>query len=232
MAGLLDVNFKAKGQGADIQSIAGDGTFEVKDAKLKDLNVLQAVLDKISFIPNFSTSMKANLSESYQAKLNSPDTVIHKVSGIFTLAGATIEIDPVRIAADEFVFDGKVQANLDQSYAINGAVKITDELSSIMGQALEEVAYLYDANNQISLPVHITGQGNQFPAIAVKQSAVDLGKNAARQHGKKELGRLLDKALGVPQNTTGPQSGQDATGTGPTSPGAEIIGGYLDKVFK
>jgi hypothetical protein len=70
-----------------MKSIVGDGSFDVKDGKLKDLNVLKAVLDKISFIPNFSSSIVANLSESYQAKLNSPDTAINKVSGTFTLTG-------------------------------------------------------------------------------------------------------------------------------------------------
>lgn len=193
IAGLLGAGLKIKGQGADFKSIVGDGNFEVKDAKLKDFNVLKTILDKISLIPNFSSSIAANLSEKYQAKLNSPDTAINKVSGTFTLIGGNIGIDPVNVESDEFVFSGKAQTNLEQSYAIDGAFKITAELSAIMRQALEEVAYLYDANNNISLPVHMSGQGSQKPVIAVKQSVVDLGQNAVRNEGKNSWGTFWIK---------------------------------------
>lgn len=232
VAGLVDASFKAKGQGADIQSIVGDGKFEVKDAKLKDFNVLKAILDKISLIPNFSSSIVANLSEKYQIRLNSSDTMINKVSGVFTLAGGNISIDPVSVESDEFVFSGKAQTNFEQSYTIDGAFKITTELSVIMRQALEEVAYLYDANNNISLPVHMSGQGSQKPVIAVKQSALDLGQNAARNEGKKQLGKILDKALGVSHEMPAQQQIQDAPPESQQSPGEQIIGGILDKVFK
>lgn len=232
VAGLLEANLKTKGQGADMKSIVGDGSFDVKDGKLKDLNVLKAVLDKISFIPNFSSSIVANLSESYQAKLNSPDTAINKVSGTFTLTGGNIGIDPVNVESDEFVFSGKAQMNLEQSYMIDGAFKITTQLSAIMRQALEEVTYLYDANNNISLPVHMSGQGSQKPVIAVKQSALDLGKNAARNEGKKQLGQILDKALKIPYDSQPQLQDPAAPSQSQSSPGEQIIGGIFDKVFK
>ncbi len=232
VAGLLEANLKTKGQGAGMKSIVGGGSFDVKDGKLKDLNVLKAVLDKISFIPNFSSSIVANLSESYQSKLNSPDTAINKVSGSFTLAGGNIGIDPVNVESDEFIFSGKAQTNLQQSYTIDGAFKITTEFSSLMRQALEEVTYLYDANNNISLPVHISGQGSQKPVIAVKQSALDLGQNAARNEGKKQLGQILDKALGVPHDSQTQSQEPNVPSQSQPSPGQQIIGGILDKVFK
>ena len=122
--------------------------------------------------------------------------------------------------------------NLEQSYMIDGAFKITTQLSAIMRQALEEVTYLYDANNNISLPVHMSGQGSQKPVIAVKQSALDLGKNAARNEGKKQLGQILDKALKIPYDSQPQLQDPAAPSQSQSSPGEQIIGGIFDKVFK
>jgi hypothetical protein len=232
VVGVVFANFKAKGQGADIKSMAADGSFEVKQAKLKDLNVLKTVLDKISFIPDLAARLKAKLPENYKAKLDDKDTGINEVSGSFNLNGGNILVDPIAVKADEFVFEGKSSVNFEQAYTLDGAFKITQELSAIMGQSTEELTYLYDADNNISLPVHISGKGSQMPVISVMQSALDLGKNAARNEGKKELGKILDKALGIPRDSQNQEQGQDPAMPRQESPGEQIIGGILDKVFK
>ncbi len=232
VSGLVFGNLKAKGQASDIKSIAGDGNFEVKQAQLKDLNVLKTVLEKISFIPHLASDMETKLPEKYQAKLKSNDTSVNKVTGAFTLADGHIVLDPISVEADEFVLNGKSQADFDQSYTFDGAFKITSELSAIMGQSSEELTYLYDTDNNISLPVHISGKGSQMPAISIVQSALDITKNAARNEGKKELGKILDKALGIPRDSQNQPQNQDPSLQHQESPGAQIIGGILDKVFK
>ncbi len=232
VGGVVFANFKAKGHGADLKSIVGDGTFEVKEAKLKDLNVLKEVLDKISFIPDLAARVEAKLPENYKAKLDDKDTQIHEVTGTFNLTGGNILVDPIAVKADEFVFEGKSNVNFEQAYTLDGAFKITRELSAIMGQSTEELTYLYDTDNNISLPVHISGKGSQMPVISILQSALDLGKNAARNEGKKELGKILDKALGIPRDSQNQEQGQDPSMPRQESPGEQIIGGILDKVFK
>ncbi len=232
VGGSVFANFKAKGQGADIKSMAADGSFEVKQAKLMDLNVLKTVLDKISFIPDLASRIEAKLPENYKVKLDDKDTQINEVSGTFNLNSGNILVDPIAVKADEFVFEGKSNVNFEQVYTLDGAFKITRELSAIMGQSTEELTYLYDADNNISLPVHISGKGSQTPVISVMQSALDLGKNAARNEGKKELGKILDKALGIPRDSQNQQQAQDPSTLRQESTGEQIIGGILDKVFK
>ncbi len=232
IAGLVFGNLKAKGQGADLNSIVSDGNFEVKEVKLKDINVLKIVLDKIAFIPNISSRIEAKLPENYKAKLNDKDTAINKVSGTFALVGGNIVLEPITVQADEFVFSGKSQATFDQTYSLDGAFKITNELSRIMGESSEELIYLYDADNNISLPVHISGKGGQMPMVAVSQSVMDLGKNAVRTEAKKELGKILDKALGFPQDSQSPQQGEDSPEQGQQSATQQIIGDVLNKILK
>ncbi len=230
--GLLSANIKAKGQGANMNSIDGEGNFDVKEAKLKNLNVFKTILEKISVIPNLTSRIEANIPEQYKAKLESQDTQINNVSGTFGVTSGQIVFDPLVVEADEFILSGKSQAAFDQTYSVDGAFKITAELSKIMGDSAEELKYLYDSESHISLPVHITGQGSQKPSINVIQSALDLIKNAVRQQGKKELGKILDKALGIPQSSQPPAEEGDTPSQSQESPGSQIIGGILNKILK
>jgi len=229
--GLVSANIKATGQRADLNSIIGDGQVEVKDAKLKDFNVLKEVLNKMAFIPNLSERVQAKLPEKYLTKLEDKDTSFTKLAGTIAISAGHLVVQPLAIEADEFTLDGNVQAGFDQSYAFDGSFKITPELSAIMGDSTEELKYLYDANSLISLPIHVTGQGANAPTIAVTQSLVELGKNAARTQAKKELNRVFNKVLGGSSESQelAPEGSESAP---QENPGEKIIGGILDKVFK
>lgn len=233
--GLVFGNFNAQGQGADINSINGDGNFEVKEARLKDFNVLKELLNKISFFPNVSSRIESSLTGKYKEKLGNKDTEIKKISALCVISKGLIFIDPVSIEADEFIFSGKSQASFDQKYSLDGAFKIPEELSLAMASGVSEMQYLFDANNNISLPVHITGQGSQAPVISLAQTAIDIGKNVLRNEGKKELEKVLNKVLGAGQQSA-PANSQSQYPAEPSqdqnSPASEMINNIFKKVFK
>ena len=233
--GLVFGNIKAKGETADPNSITGDGNLEVKEAKLKDLNVLKTVLDKISFLPAVSSRIETKLPEKYKQKLKNKDTEIKKITAPMAIAGGATVLDPISVEADEFIFLGKCKAGFDQKYALDGKVKIPMELSLAMGEGIEELKYLYDENSNISLPVHVTGKGPDVPVVAVTQTAIDMGRNVMRNEGKKQLEKALNKVLGVEENTTSSDI-QNQPGTPPSqgqkSSGSQIIDGIFDKIFK
>jgi hypothetical protein len=154
---------------------------------------------------------------------------------MLVIANGLATIDPVSVEADEFVFGGKCLAGFDQKYTLDGAVKIPTELSAAMVQGVAELQYLYDKDNNISLPIHVVGQAGQAPAISVTQTAIDMGKNAIRNEGKQQLEKILNKVLGgeeqpATSDTQGQQPAQGTTLEKP-SPASDIIDGILDKVF-
>lgn len=233
--GLVFGKLNAQGQGADTNSITGEGNFEVKQAKLKDLNVLKTVLDKISFLPNASSRIEASLPEKYKDKLNNKDTEINTITAPCKISNGVIVLDPISVEADEFVLSGKSQAGFDGKYALDGAFKIPAELSTAMVAGVPEMQYLFDEDKNISLPVHVSGQGGQVPAISVTQTAIDMGKNAIRNEGKKQLEKILNKALGTGEQPTSSDSQtQQPAGTSQdqTSPAGEIIDNLFKKILK
>lgn len=233
--GLVYGSLKAQGSGADINSITGNGNFEVKEAKLKDFNVLKTLLDKISFLPDVASRVEAKLADKYKEKLNNKDTDIRKILVVCLVSKGMALLEPVSVEADEFIFSGKSQAGFDQKYSLDGTFKIPEELSSAMVNGVAEMQYLFDENNNISLPVHITGQGSGQPVISVTQTALDMGKNVLRNEGKKELGKFLDKVLGTGQQTAPAEPGSQQpaeTSQGQGSAASEIIDSIFKKVFK
>jgi hypothetical protein len=236
--GLIAGAVKASGRAADMTSIAGDGNLEVTDAKLKDMNVLKMVLDKISFLPDVAARVEAGLPEKYKEKLKSQDTEIQKVSTSFLISQGVIKLDPVLVQAEEFVFSGVCTAGFDQTYALDGSVKIPAELSLAMANGVEELKYLYDENSTISLPVRVTGKGGGVPAVAVTQMAIDMGKNILRTEGTRQLEKLLNKAIGgntPPENVQDPAEQDAPLPDEPTpakSPESQIIDGIFNSIFK
>jgi uncharacterized protein involved in outer membrane biogenesis len=228
VAGLLNANVKAQGQVANLNSITGDGQVEIKEAKLKDLNVLKLVLDKIAVIPNLSEKVKGSLPEKYTKKLEDKDTAINKVAATITIAAGAINVNPIDVEADEFMFNGQCQADFAQKYALTGAFMIPQELAAAMVQGVPELQYLLDVNGNISFPLRVSGQGGAIPSVT--PDVGNLMKNAVINKGKAELGRVLHKVLGGKDNAADSQTGTQQNGE--KSPEQQLIDGVFGTIFK
>ncbi len=233
--GLVFGSLKAQGQGSDINLISGEGNIEIKQAKLKDFNVLKTMLDKMSFFPNAPSRIETALAEKYKEKLNNKDTDIKKISALCVFSKGMVFIDPVSIEADEFIFSGKSQAGFDRKYSLDGNFKIPAELSAAMVQGVAEMRYLFDENNNISLPVHVVGQGSFKPVIVLTQTAVELGRNVLLNEGKIELEKALIRVLGegqesVPSDAKSQQPKEAPQAEGTSVP--QIVDDIFNKVFK
>jgi hypothetical protein len=221
VSGLAAGNFKAAGHADDLKSIKADGVFTVKPVTLKNFNILKTVLEKISFLPNASEGIKNGLSNKYAKKLESPDTEINSAVFTYAFSQGTVHLEPVSIDADEFIFSGKADADLAQAYTVEGNVTIPAELSAAMAKGVDELKYLYDDKNSITIPVYVKGQGAQAPKVEVTRTAAQLTKSVAVNKGAEALGKLINKYTG----------GDNASGE-ENNNGSEVIKGILNKILK
>lgn len=235
--GLVTGQLKARGQGKDLNSITGEGDLQIQQAKLKDLNVLKTVLDKISFLPNVASRVEENLPERYKEKLNNKDTDISKLSTGIVISQGILALEPALVQADEFMFSGKCLMEFDARYSLDGDFKIPAELSAAMAKGVAELEYLYDTEGNISLPIHVTGKGPERPTFAVTQTAIDMGKNAIRSEGKKQIKKALDKIFGAEESPAPDQGSPESPA--PAQPSQEqqsspsdVIGDIFDNIFK
>lgn len=202
--GLVFGDIELTGEGFDantaLSKLNGNGTFEIKEGQLIDINVLKMVLDKLSFVPNLAAALEAGLSERFKENLRKKDTAITSFKTVIGISNASVVIQSMNMEAETFHFQGSGTAGFDQTYSFDGSFMIPQDLSSHMITAVPEMEYLLDEARQIRFPLKVSGKGASVSFMPdVKQIGIGVIKQKARQ----ELEKVLDKVLGIER------SGQD-----------------------
>lgn len=232
--GLISSSLKLKGQGFSPEALksnlSGEAVASVVQAKLKDMNLLRAVLDKISIIPGLAQRVEAGLPERYRQKLAKQDTEISDIKMPMTIENGRVVVKDVVMEADEFIFNCSGEIGFDSAYALQGLFLIPQELSASMVAQVSELQYFLNDDKQIYVPLKILGKGGK-PQLVVDIEY--LAKRLLMNQAKQQLFKALDKAIGTkgqaPDTTGGDTSQPD---TNQKSTGEEIIGNILDSIFK
>ncbi len=238
--GLVSGKIKLNGQGFSPEALksalSADALLSVIQARLKDINVLRTVLDKISVIPGLAQRVEEGLSQRYKEKLTQKDTAISDISLPVSLKNGNITVDNISLGADEFLFNGSGQAGLDSSYSIEGLFLIPQELSASMGMQVSELQYLFNNDKQISIPLKISGKAGE-PKFSV--DAEYIAEKLLKDQLKQQIFKALDKALGTEEQTpTETQQNTPATQENIQQPDAkkptteDIVTDVLDSIFK
>jgi hypothetical protein len=211
--GVASGQIKFKGRGFSTEalqsSLSGKADISVTKAKLKDLNILRAVLDKISVIPRLAQKMEDNLPDRYKQKLADKDTILSDIKLPITIENGRFLLKDIVFGADEFLFNGWGESGFDGFYSLEGSFLIPVDLSAAMVTAAPELQYLLDDNKQIYIPLKILGKAGEIKFnVDAEYIAQHILVNQARQ----QLYRVFDKAVGTKEQTPG-QTEQNATAT-------------------
>lgn len=224
--GAASLDLQVSGKLSEQDTLVGKGQLDIEKVYLRGFNVLKAILDKISFLPNAGDNVQAKLTPAYQDELKSPDTAIKKIYAEISLADKKLNVDPLQVEADDFIFKGKSDSGFDLKYDITGTVQIPADLSNAMAAGLSGMKYLYDDKNQITIPVYAAGEGAKAPAIEVTKTTLDMTKKIAQNVVKEQLGKALLKAAGI--SSGGDSSTQDQGGD---NSGGANTGQVVDSIF-
>jgi hypothetical protein len=214
--GVTSGKVKLKGAGFDPEalksSLSGTMDFAVTKAKLKDINILRAVLDKISVIPGLSEKIEEKLPEKFKEKMAQKDTLLSDFNMPLLVENGSLVINDAVVGADEFVFKGKGKAGFSGAFSLEGAFFVTQELSAAMVSAVEELQYLLNEDKQIYIPLKISGKA--AGELKLKVDGEYIAKKLLTEQGTQQLFKALDKVL-APKEKDQQPSGQN------TAPGQQ-----------
>jgi len=233
--GVVLSRITLKGQGFSSQALSsnlsGEGKISISKAKLKDINVLHTVLDKISVIPGLAEKFEANLPEHYQQKLIQKDTVFSDIELPITVENGRLLIKDTVVATDEFLFKGRTEVGFDSVFSLEGSFLIPPELSSSMVATIPEMQYLLNQDQQIFIPLKVSGKSGQIQFMV---DAEYIAKKLLANQAKTQLWKVLDKAIGGKKPDT--ESSADPNAPQPPSDKKsateELVDSVLDAVFK
>jgi hypothetical protein len=196
--GLIAGKIRVKGKGLDPQTItsnlSGDADISITKAKLKDINVLRLVLDKISFLPGLAQKLEAGLPEKYRQKLSQQDTALSDIKLPVLIENGRLIIKDAVFGAEGFMFKGKGEASFDAAYSLEGSFLVPQDLSAAIVGEVPEMQYLLDDYKQIYIPLKISGKAGE-PEFNV--DAEYIAKRLLAQQAQKQISNLLDKILGT-----------------------------------
>jgi hypothetical protein len=159
------------------------------------------VLDKITVIPVLAQKVEAGLPERFKQKLAQEDTALSDIRLLVILVNGRLAVNNATIGADEFIFNGSADVGFDSTYTVEGSFLIPQELSAGMITQVPELQYLLNTDNQIYVPLKVSGRAGQ-PNFIV--DAGYIAKQLLMNQAKQQLFKALDKAIGRNEQTPNP----------------------------
>ncbi|MDD2703510.1 MAG: AsmA-like C-terminal region-containing protein, partial [Candidatus Omnitrophica bacterium] len=194
--GLVSGVIQGDGKGFDPNVLPATmnaaGNLEIKEGRLVDMNVFKMVLDKLAFIPDLSGILEANLPGQYKEKLKQKDTMITSLKLNASLSNGSINIQPIAMEAEGFLFEGTGTVGLDQNYYLNGSFVILQDMASRMVESVSELKLLQDETQQIRFPLKVSGKGKSVSFIPDVQG---LGVTVIKNKASEELQKIFDKVF-------------------------------------
>ncbi len=232
-AGSLTAAVNVKNFSSLVETLTADGSFDVKDGKLVNVNIIKLVLGKLSFLPNLSESVEKNLSEKVKARLIKEETLIQKAEMSFKLKNA-VAIVRVDVGAEDFIFSGNGDVDLRQNMNFRSFAELGKELSSSIIESVPDLKALLGEQGQIHIPFK-PYQG-KLADFRLYPDIGDLGQKVIKEKGKDELEKAIFKALKIKDIQQSPSSTGDpgtATEGDPSAqPEKVIIENILNNIFK
>lgn len=237
--GLISGNFELKGEGFDpdaaLSKLSANGSAEIKEGQLTNINILKMAIDKLTFIPNLSAALEAGLPENLKNSLRKKDTAITSLKIKIEVSDGKVAMQPINIESDSFNFQGSGKVGFDQAYFLNGSLTVPQELSAKMIAAVPQMEYLADQNKQIRFPLKVSGKG---ASVSFMPDVKQIGTSAIQQKGRQELEKVLDKILGKESPTeAGAQTdsispAEAQTSSDKASGKKQIIDAVVGTIFK
>ncbi|MBF0490515.1 MAG: AsmA family protein [Candidatus Omnitrophica bacterium] len=217
------------------KNLKGDGILKLSDGKIEKLNILDALLGKLNFIPGLGNQLSSSLSDSVKNKLGSDTTILDKAESKIKIQDKVVSIIDGDVESKIFSITAQGTVGFDSSVAIDVNIYLAQDLSADLIKSAQPLSGLLDSQQRLHIPGKVSGQGS---SVQFKPQVDDITKKAAVAAGSEQLGRILDKNPGI-KNILNQVLGSDEKTTDSSS-GAqpqeksskELINNVLNKFLK
>jgi len=200
--GKVSVQLSAQAEGLAPEqlksSLTGHGKFALLEGRLKDINILKSVLDKMTALPAvggvyIGEEIINRLPESYTDRLKMKDTIIDNCETGLQFVNGAVQFNDFNIQTSGIRVGLNGQIDLDQNIELDGQATLDQELSSNIVESQETFAYLLNENKEIAIP--LTSYKGKLAQLKILPDFKDFVKNALVNKGKQELRNVIFKAL-------------------------------------
>jgi hypothetical protein len=196
--GKLTADLHATGASAEsiTRSLAGSITAQVDGGVIKDVNLVNEVLERVSGLPRMGNLLSDNVKRKYAHLFAEQDTRFETLRAPLRIADARISTDDLAVIATNYGIRAKGWVAFDREADVSGIFALSAQFSSDIVADVKEARYIVDGAGQLAVPFRLRGRlGEATPRPELDQLLQKLGRAAT--HGA--AANLLQDLLGGKQ---------------------------------
>jgi AsmA protein len=209
MAGRLDGDLTLAGAGRDWEairpSLRGGGRVDVRNGVLRDVNLADAVLGRLTGLPGLTALVPRDVRERYPEGFSTGDTRFEELGGTVRIADDRATSDDLALRARDYSVLGKGFTTLDGRVDLTATLVASERLTGDIVRGVKEARWVTNQAGRVAVPFRLTGTlprlrvlpDTGFVTQAVGRGLVDKGVGALRDalDGGKKKGKGDTDAL-------------------------------------
>ena len=191
--GQLNVKARLWGEsknGAALQdSLQGEGTAQVRGGSLKNYNLVERVLTKITGLPGVPNLISSRMPTRYNTLFQRRDTLFETLGATFSVQQGRIYSEDLHLATPDYSISAEGWVGFDKTMKWNATLAMSPQFTRDLMQEHRNVRYMVDRQGRLAVPFRLEGT---LPYVQAKPDLQGLAETIQRGL----LQRGVERALG------------------------------------
>jgi hypothetical protein len=224
LEGRLDADLTLTGAGETWEVIQrrlkGNGRADIKDGKLKGINVAESVLGGATGIAGLSVLAPAKVQKKFPALFGTEDTVFEQCGGSVRIGDGRVATDDLLLRARDYDVRGRGWFSFENQVDFTATLVASQALSTEVIGEVAPTKFLANPAGRLEIPFRFAGV---LPKVRPQPDASVLARVVEGALVGEGLDRLLGGGKGKGKGTAG-AGGAGAAGQAPAGGGATAGG--------
>lgn len=158
LAGSAQVALDLRSTGLALPKLTGTLTADIRDGALKDFNLVNEVLGRVTGLPRIGNLISANVKPKYGRLFTAKETEFKTLHGSFQIADQRMHTNDLAIIATDYGVRATGWLGFDRQVDLSGTLAMSKRFSDDVVADLKEAKYLLDASGQLAVPFRLRGK--------------------------------------------------------------------------
>jgi hypothetical protein len=174
-----------------LPTMKAEGVLEAESIKLKDVNLIKVIFEKIAMIPNIGERVIQNLPEATRNRLEIKETEFKQIQAPFSIEQGQVNVNRLKVMNPDFEFSALINYDLSGAkIKISPELKLSPELSKNLISGTEELRLLVE-NNDEKINVPLTEYAGHVNDLRIYPDIEKMTKQVFINKGKQELRKAI-----------------------------------------
>lgn len=201
LSGRAEGEFKFEGTGRNAEelkrSLRAEGTLQIQDGAFRNLNVIDAILSRITPLPGLRGVLLGAVPETFQPVLQSQDTPFDQLQGNVSVENGIVTFPSLAMLGPDYLVEASGAVNFELDMNFQARLVLTGDLSEFLVSRVNELSLLANPESQLVVPFLVRGrwpEAKPQPDLAylTQRLIVDQGSQLL-QKGLEALSKLREE---------------------------------------